>query len=38
MRDWIISNSPKPRIELFAREKIDDEFDVWGAEIDGKEK
>ena len=27
MRDWLISNTPKPRIELFAREKIDDEFD-----------
>ena len=38
MRDWIISNSPKPRIELFARKKIDDEFDVWGAEADGNEK
>jgi N6-adenosine-specific RNA methylase IME4 len=38
MRNWIISNSPKPRIELFAREKIDDEFDVWGDEVDGKEE
>jgi N6-adenosine-specific RNA methylase IME4 len=38
MRDWIISNSPKPRIELFARDKIDKEFDVWGDEVNGKEK
>lgn len=35
MRDLIISNSPKPRIELFAREKLDNEFDVWGVEING---
>ena len=35
MRKLLISNTPKPRIELFAREKIDDEFDVWGNEVNG---
>jgi len=32
MRSWIENNSPKPRIELFARERFDG-WDAWGNEL-----
>ena len=31
--EWLNSNTPKPRIELFARQKVDG-WDAWGNEVE----